>query len=584
MDTTRTRAGRACGASTRARIVDPLDEDPAAGAEAGGTRIQIPASDGAPASPNWLYTRSTAFPGATPCPPSGCSWNSADVSTKATNQFQVSANVHVLTNRYLDYLAQPPIGFDEASGNFQRINTSGAGLGNDYVRAEVDDGQGLNNANFATPPDGQAPRMQMFLFTPRDANGGDAPTSSTTRSRTASASRLVTNASRQLARWAPLQSRHDERGLGGLLLDRPAGRRGPMTDTAAPAELRLGTHVVGPGGIRAKPMDCPVNPAGGPGCNANGTATPVLGGYTYGDLKDTRQHLPHNGGELWGRDAVGHAHARSGATPALALIAGGMRLTRRRPVVPGRARRDPPQAAATRSAPGAPDDYYDDGLGDLPSARHGLRRDDAERGVDDARSRASRARATCSGRPDDVSDPYPGGDNDGRIEAGERVDVSPRCSRAASPTCRASPGTLSSTDPAVTIVDGTAAWPLLGQGRTVANSDPLAARMPASLRRRRPAADHHDVRRRAGPTAPSRCRCARRRGPVALADRAGGGAGAVTEATFEVGRSGVVSDVDVRIDDLRHSFLGDLVIELVHAGETGHAARRPRRLGRGQTS
>ncbi len=55
-------------------------------------------------------------------------------------------------------------GFDSPAGNFQ-VNTYGAlGLGNDDVRAEAQDGISLNNANFFTPPDGQRPRMQMFLW------------------------------------------------------------------------------------------------------------------------------------------------------------------------------------------------------------------------------------------------------------------------------------------------------------------------------------------------------------------------------------------------------------------------------------
>jgi hypothetical protein len=33
------------------------------------------------------------------------------------------------------------------------------------VQAEAQDGSGTNNANFATPPDGQRPRMQQYLFT-----------------------------------------------------------------------------------------------------------------------------------------------------------------------------------------------------------------------------------------------------------------------------------------------------------------------------------------------------------------------------------------------------------------------------------
>jgi len=56
-------------------------------------------------------------------------------------------------------------GFTEAAGNFQVANYSGQGSGNDAVQADAQDGAGTNNANFATPPDGSAPRMQMFVFT-----------------------------------------------------------------------------------------------------------------------------------------------------------------------------------------------------------------------------------------------------------------------------------------------------------------------------------------------------------------------------------------------------------------------------------
>jgi hypothetical protein len=54
-------------------------------------------------------------------------------------------------------------GFDEVAGNFQATNYGGTGAGNDAVSAEAQDGGGLVNANFATPPDGQAGRMQMYL-------------------------------------------------------------------------------------------------------------------------------------------------------------------------------------------------------------------------------------------------------------------------------------------------------------------------------------------------------------------------------------------------------------------------------------
>jgi Zn-dependent metalloprotease len=57
------------------------------------------------------------------------------------------------------------LGFTETARNYQVDNFGRGGTGNDSVRAEGQDGSGTNNANFATPPDGQRPRMQQFLFT-----------------------------------------------------------------------------------------------------------------------------------------------------------------------------------------------------------------------------------------------------------------------------------------------------------------------------------------------------------------------------------------------------------------------------------
>jgi extracellular elastinolytic metalloproteinase len=55
-------------------------------------------------------------------------------------------------------------GFDEPSGNFQEDNVSRGGRGNDAVIAFAQDGTGYNNANMMTPPDGQKPRMRMYIW------------------------------------------------------------------------------------------------------------------------------------------------------------------------------------------------------------------------------------------------------------------------------------------------------------------------------------------------------------------------------------------------------------------------------------
>jgi hypothetical protein len=68
-----------------------------------------------------------------------------------------------VTNWYHDKLFL--LGFDEAAGNFQQVNFSAMGLGNDRVLAEGQDNTSTDNANFSTPPDGQSGRAQMFRFT-----------------------------------------------------------------------------------------------------------------------------------------------------------------------------------------------------------------------------------------------------------------------------------------------------------------------------------------------------------------------------------------------------------------------------------
>ncbi len=77
-------------------------------------------------------------------------------SAAITNLFYWNNIMHDIWYQY---------GFDEASGNFQENNYGKGGLGSDSVNADAQDGSSSNNANFATPPDGQNPRMQMFLFT-----------------------------------------------------------------------------------------------------------------------------------------------------------------------------------------------------------------------------------------------------------------------------------------------------------------------------------------------------------------------------------------------------------------------------------
>ncbi len=75
----------------------------------------------------------------------------------------VVTNLFYLTNFYHDRLYR--LGFTEAARNFQNDNFGRGGAASDRVSAEAQDSSGTSNANFTTPADGGAGRMQMYLFT-----------------------------------------------------------------------------------------------------------------------------------------------------------------------------------------------------------------------------------------------------------------------------------------------------------------------------------------------------------------------------------------------------------------------------------
>ncbi|KAI9224942.1 Fungalysin metallopeptidase-domain-containing protein [Blastocladiella britannica] len=81
---------------------------------------------------------------------------SAYTSGSTAQLFVIANQVHDITYHY---------GFDEKSGNFQENNFGKGGRQTDAVIANAQDGSGTNNANFATPPDGQRGKMRMYTFT-----------------------------------------------------------------------------------------------------------------------------------------------------------------------------------------------------------------------------------------------------------------------------------------------------------------------------------------------------------------------------------------------------------------------------------
>lgn len=181
-------------------------------------------------------------------------------------------------------------GFTEAAANFQTNNYGNGGVGNDAVQADAQDGSGTNNANFGTPADGGAGRMQMYLFTaPTPDRDGDFDAmviahefghGISNRLTDAGANGLTTIQSRGLGEgWGDIYS---------LMFTQD------VTDTQN-AAYPSGTYVLnqplnGPG-IRRRPysFDKTIDPLDFDAYGTSGTTA-------YGVARSTEVH---NSGELW---------------------------------------------------------------------------------------------------------------------------------------------------------------------------------------------------------------------------------------------------------------------------------------------
>ncbi|KAF5309720.1 hypothetical protein D9611_014433 [Ephemerocybe angulata] len=80
----------------------------------------------------------------------------SNIAASTTNAFFIINTMHDIWYKY---------GFTESAFNFQSNNLGKGGKQNDRVQISVQDGSGTNNANFATPPDGQSGQCRMFIWT-----------------------------------------------------------------------------------------------------------------------------------------------------------------------------------------------------------------------------------------------------------------------------------------------------------------------------------------------------------------------------------------------------------------------------------
>lgn len=276
-----------------------------------------------------------------------CSWSWGVEDSWRVNREQSAVQAFWFVNTFADHLREAPIGFDERSGNFQLVNRTSDGRDNDLVFVETSDGAGiadglpdqkhLNNANMYTPPDGEAPAMQMYLFGSRtdgvvNGNGGDDAAVVYHEYTHGLSSRLITGPDGVQALNTPQSGAMGEAWSDWYALDFLVGddpSRSLQVDTpGVDGEIVLAAYLSGGvNWLRDAALDCSVGTV---------SANCPRGGFTYADYGNVWTGGPevHADGEIWAqtlwqlRTALIAAHGEAGGVErARQLITEGMRLT-----------------------------------------------------------------------------------------------------------------------------------------------------------------------------------------------------------------------------------------------------------------
>src|SRR6185369_16619024 len=267
-----------------------------------------------------------------------CSWDPAVPFSWQTNENQNAVQMFYFIGKMHDHLNAAPIGFTRSAGNFEAVDgdaVEGNALdGANITGAGLPDGNHIDNANFATPPDGTPPRMQMYLFhEPGTAfpngdpfiagNSGDEADVVYHEYTHGLSNRLVVDAN-GVSTLGNIQAGSMGEAWSDWYAMDFLNNEGFQPDTAADGDVRIGNYVGwGNDLIRTQPMDCSVGSTS-PLCPGTPGAGP--GGYTYGDFgRIIGRPEVHADGEIWGetlwdlRKVLGSKKTESLVTRAMEL-------------------------------------------------------------------------------------------------------------------------------------------------------------------------------------------------------------------------------------------------------------------------
>ncbi len=503
-------------------------------------------------------------------PPGG-----SDPPTGADYRSGIVTDLFFWSNRYHDQLYS--LGFTESARNFQNDNFGRGGLGGDRVLAEAQDSSGTNNANFSTPSDGGSlPRMQMYIFTgPTPDRDGDLDHEIVIHELTHGLSnRLIGNASGL--------TNQQGRGMGegwsdfyGLsLLSEPGDNPNGVYAAGGYATLNLGGSFTDNYfyGIRRFPYttSMSLNPMTFADIDPNqisinnGTFPPAFIGDAY---------EVHNVGEIWAlmlwearANIIARLGGAAGNNRMLQAVTDGMKLTPNAPTFT-QARNAIIQADCTGFA-GA--DEID------------LWRGFAKRGLGFSAVAPASSSTTLTGVAEAFDLPFlsgtavvsdiAGGNGNGAIDPGETIALTIPASNNFSCTGLTSvTGTLSTTTTGVTITQASGSYGSLSVGATangtaylftVAQSVPCGTLITFTLNlsSAEGASSARTITLRVGQAVTGTPTTFTYAGPpVSIPDNNPTGA----VATLTVPGSLTVGDVNLNLTNITHTYIGDLVVQLI---------------------
>jgi hypothetical protein len=272
---------------------------------------------------NWSFP-ATFFNHAPECPAFGCTWDSDDqFATRHSNREQTTTQGFYYLNHFHDHLLKAPIGFDEASRNFEFANATGQGAAGDPIELVTLRGVQAILGRFEFRADGIAPKLETWFSPgPYDVNAGDSAEVMYHEYTHGLAFRLIGSGT---AVPTPAQAGALAEGWADWYAEDLVVEEGLVADGPASGEVPFAGYLGGAPG-RTEALDCAIG-AGAAACPGGGSAG--SGGYTYGDLGKILDADPgevHANGEIWAQ-TLWDLRARVGVQTARCIVTGGLRLS-----------------------------------------------------------------------------------------------------------------------------------------------------------------------------------------------------------------------------------------------------------------